>query len=455
MNRHLTLVALLWAATTTVCAQVAQYSYISDRRFTSPDQLMGYDFKPAMREVPGEEPDEVQVGSYSFGITRKNLYVEGADIRGVYSLNEINTTEYGFILRTMNARDPTIQGHLKIVVDERGQVEGLIFKRSNKDKEVIYFLRMIPEDIAAAEAEYFTNKGQENVEHLDSLWTGVEIRPFLRIFNNMGGVQQRVLPSDSLSLRFYHVTTVEEKDNKVLALVKGKKKRRRRRDRDAETLTASAEALPLAGVGLSATAATPAPAVPRTSEGQLVDATVKLADATAAPAVTAATAVTAAPAAPFVLDSVLAEAAPFDSTALAFLADTLALTPDTLLGLLDYALLDTSLHAAAELARLPPVLPTALDTATVDSSDLKITTRFYVDLNSFMRYDDGAAEMQHRTYLVNGAAERINPNARPGGDKYQWELNLHKQPNAYVYLDEQYNVNSIEIDGQKFYMRGQ
>ena len=96
-------------------------------------------------------------------------------------------------------------------------------------------------------------------------------------------------------------------------------------------------------------------------------------------------------------------------------------------------------------------------TAPVDSSDakVKITTQFFVDLNSFMRFDDGTSEMQHRTYLVNGALERVNTNSRPGGDRYQWELNLHKQPTAFVYLDERYNVNSVEIDGQKFYMRGQ
>ncbi len=403
MNKHTLLTAVLIAWTLAAAAQVAQYSYISDRRFTSPDQLMGYDFKPAMREEPGEDPTEVTVGKYSFGITRKNLYVEGPEIQGVYSLNEINTTEYGFILKTMNARDPTIQGHLKVVVDEIGQVEGLIFKRSNHDKEIIYFLRVIPSEVARAEAEYFTHKGQRKVEHLDSLWTGVEIRPFLRIFNNMGGIQQRVLPSDSVSLRFYHITTIEEKDNKVLAMVSGKKDKRKNK-RDAEEnaddqLTASTEPMSLpAPTAPAKPGALPAPAIHKTAEGETVDATRKLAPDSLALAASDTAAIA------------------FDSTGLAALV-------------------------AAE--------------AAIDSSKLKITTVFYVDLNSFMRYDDGTAEMQHRTYTVNGAAERVNPAARPGGDRYQWELNLHKQPNAYVYLDEQLNVNSIEIDGQKFYMRGQ
>ncbi len=414
MNKHTLLTALLFALATSALAQVAQYSYISDRRFTSPDQLMGYDFKPAMREEPGEEPTEITVGKYSFGITRKNLYVEGPEIQGVYSLNEINTTEYGFILKTMNARDPTIQGHLKVVVDEIGQVEGLIFKRSNHDKEIIYFLRVIPSDVARAEAEYFTHKGQRRVDHLDSLWTGVEIRPFLRIFNNMGGIQQRVLPSDSVSLRFYHVTSVEEKDNKVMALVSGKKdKRKNKRDDDSasdvdQQLTASIAPMPMTPPAAPANPnAFPAAAIRKTAEGETVDATRKL--TSDSPAASASDAADDADPATTALDSA--------------------------------ALADLPLVEASELP--------------VDSSKLKITTTFYVDLNSFMRYDDGTSEMQHRTYTVNGAAERINENARPGGDRYQWELNLHKQPNAYVYLDEKLNVNSIEIDGQKFYMRGQ
>ena len=414
-------------------AQVAQYSYISDRRFTSPDQFMGYDFKPAMREVPGEDPTDIAVGTYSFGITRKNLYVEGPEIQGVYSLNEINTTEYGFILKTMNARDPTIQGHLKVVVDETGQVEGLIFKRSNHDPEVIYFLRMIPQEVDEAERHYFTNKGEEKIDHLDSLWTGIEIRPFLRIFNNMGGIQQRVLPSDSVSLRFYHVTTVEEKDNKVMALVKSRKGRKGRKDEQEEAatmLTASTSPIPVALPQPVPSTAVLAPTIAKTETGGLVDARKQLP-----------------------LDS--AEVARRDSVVLAMggSVDSLGRAFDSLGRLVAVDTL-TGVTDSSRLAAYPPVIVDSSAVA-VDSSKLKITTQFFVDLNSFMRYDDGTSAMQHRTYLVNGAAERINPNARPGGDRYQWELNLHKQPAAYVYLDEKLNVNSIEIDGQKFYMRGQ
>ena len=417
-------------------AQNDQFSYISDRRFTSPDQLMGYDFKPAMREVPGEEPKEIKVGEYSFGITRKNLYVEGGDIRGVYNLNEINTTEYGYILRTMNARDPTVQGHLKIVVDEIGQVEGLIFKRSNNDKEVIYFLRMIPEEVAAAELEYFTNKGALNIPTLDSLWSGIEVRPFLRIFNSMGGIQQRVLPSDSVSLRFYHITTIEEKDNKLAALTKG---RRKKGDKESGADEASA-----AGV---------------IDDASITASTSR--DLVATPA--AQVLAQAAPATPKKLEFGLSQpnmAKPTraDSTLPIGIVPT-GIVP-TGAGLAQIGPDSLGLAELDSLAAAEQVLAEALAAANPvaqDSSDVKfkITTQFFVDLNSFMRFKDGTSEMQHRTYLVNGALERVNHNSRPGADRYQWELNLHKQPTAYVYLDERYNVNSIEIDGQKFYMRGQ
>ena len=383
MNKHTLLGALLCLATASIGAQVAQYSYISDRRFTSPDQLMGYDFKPAMREVPGEEPTEIKVGSYSFGITRKNLYVEGADIRGVYNLNEINSTEYGYILRTMNARDPTIQGHLKIVVDEIGQVEGLIFKRSNNDKEVIYFLRMIPPEVAEAERLYFTHKGALKVSHLDSLWTGIEVRPFLRIFNNMGGIQQRVLPADSVSLRFYHVTTIEEKENMLATFSKSRRKRGRGDDQtpsageaiDETQITASATAMPL----------TPATAFAKTSPAF-------------AKTPTAATPATAAS----------TPAAGAQSTGIVPLGEGLArVGPDSLA----LAALDSlGADALAQVGEAPPAA------GATDSTDvkLKITTKFYVDLNSFMRYDNGTSEMQHRTYLVNGALETHQSQLPPG-----------------------------------------
>lgn len=387
-----------------------------------------------MRELPGEPPEEIPVGKYSFGITRANLYVEGPGIQGVYSVNNINTTEYGFIMKLMNARDPTIQGHLKIVVDKIGQVEGLIFKRSNKEKEVIFFLRVIPKDVEEAEAAYFTHKGEKKIENLDSLWTGVHIRPFLRVFYNMGGIQQRILPSDSVYLNFYEITTVEEKKSITEKLGKKEKKVKKKEgskspDTYAETPSPKAKAPKRAkkfGFLSKAIDTDPDSAlvdVPVRSQEEILGNTFEVEEVETV-----------------MLDEALQPignkvpaSIPSDSTAL---TDSIPmLRPDSLLAMLEMAALDT--------------------VPAIDSSKLKITTKYYIDLNSFMVYDDGTSEMQHRTYQVNGVVERENTNARAGGDRWQWELNLHKQPNAYIYLNEKFRVNSIVIDGQKFYMRGQ
>ncbi len=379
-----------------------------------------------MREVPGELPEEIPVGKYSFGITRKNLYVEGPSIQGVYSVNNINTTEYGFIMMLMNARDPTIQGHLKIVVDPIGQVEGLIFKRSNKDKEVIFFLRIIPKEVEEAEAAYFTHKGEKKIKNIDSLWTGVHIRPFLRVFHNMGGIQQRILPSDSVYLNFYEITTIEEKKSITEKLSKKKKKKKGKKEAALVDQEEYADVAP-------PTAADP--------EAQKAARAALLAKAQGIPA-----------------DSAIVKVAPkSQEEILGMQFDNV--TGDTLQAVEELTAVVpadsvTDVQTDSLLAMLNEEVA-VVDSSAVDQAKLKITTNYYIDLNSFMRFDDGSSEMQHRTYQVNGIVERENTNARPGGDRWQWELNLHKQPNAYVYLDEKFRVNSVVIDGQKFYMRGQ
>ena len=442
MNTPTLLAALLCClANTALLAQVKQFSYISDRTFASPDELMGYDFKPAMREVPGQEPEEFPVGKYSFGITRKNLYVEGPSIRGVYSVNNINTTPYGFILKTMNARDPTIQGHLKLVVDDLGQVEGLIFKRSTNDDEVIFFLRVIPEEVAEAEAEYFTHKGALTIKAIDTLWTGVEIRPFLRIYQNMGGIQERIIRSDSVSLRFYDVVTVEEKEKKSLL---GKKRKARGED---DQLSA-----PMPQTAPVADADTDKPK--RKFGGKIRGLGRKRGEDAADPGAIAQ---------PTPLDTVpntTATAPPpteVEERLVAAIADTVETAPQA--ASLEEALgMEFDGRPADSLqvdSLAAPMLDSTALADTLRDVKVKITTEYFVDLNSFMRFDDGTASMQHKTFKVNGVLERENPGARKGGDRYQWELNLHKQPNAYIYLDEKRRVNSVQIDGQKFYMRGQ
>ena len=124
---------LLLCAVMTLQAQ-SMFSYITDKRFKDPSDLVGYNFVPNFMEIPDETEGDLDPGDYSFGISQNNLYVQGEEISGVYSLNNINPTEYGYKLLLMNARDPRIQGHLKVILNKYAQVDALVFKRSGKGK---------------------------------------------------------------------------------------------------------------------------------------------------------------------------------------------------------------------------------------------------------------------------------------------------------------------------------
>ncbi len=188
------------------------YSFISDRKFLDPTDLIGYNFRPSKMEVKDVKTQDINPGDYSFGITQSNLYVDGGDIKGVYSVNNINTTEFGFKLLLMNARDPTLQGHLKIILNKSSQVELLVFKRSNKDKEIIFYQKEISENQAKQESKYFTDRNELIVPHPDSLWRK-KIMPFF-IINNDSKIQTRINGADSCSIRFEEIVTIIDKTKK-------------------------------------------------------------------------------------------------------------------------------------------------------------------------------------------------------------------------------------------------
>ena len=200
------------------------YSYISDRKFKDPSDLIGYNFNPSYMEIPDELENEIMPGEYSFGISKNNLYVAGEDIKGVYSINNINPTEYGFKLLLMNARNPMLQGHLKVILTPQAQVEAVVFKRSNNDKEIIFFLPEQPEQQQKADMEYFTDRWEVKVESADSLW-GKSVTPFLRVHDDAQDEQERLQANDSTTITFVETIRMIEK-------VKKKKKKKSKKKQE-------------------------------------------------------------------------------------------------------------------------------------------------------------------------------------------------------------------------------
>ena len=189
------------------------YSYISDRRFLDPTDLIGYAFNPDLMEIPEKDISRpLTPGSYSFGIAPNNLYVFGDDIKGLYNVNQIKTTEYGFQLVLLDTWDPGKKGHLKVIITPAGFAEALIFRRSQLEPEMVFFLPPLPEDKGDQETKWFTDLGEAVVSHPDSLY-GMTFRPFLRIQNDPR-IQQRFQIRDSTEIRFIEEVEVVEKMKK-------------------------------------------------------------------------------------------------------------------------------------------------------------------------------------------------------------------------------------------------
>ena len=197
------------------------YTYLTDKKFSDPTELVGYNFVPNQLEIPNEGTEDLEPDEYSFGVSLNNLYVSGRDIGGVYNVNSINTTEYGFKLSLVNARDPLQQGHLKIILIGKNYVDALVFKKSSDTKELIFFLPQLSDEKAAMDKAYYTDRREIELLEVDSIW-GTTIYPFFRVYDK-GNVHERLMYSDSVTISFVEEIEIIEKIKKQKK-EKGKKK---------------------------------------------------------------------------------------------------------------------------------------------------------------------------------------------------------------------------------------
>lgn len=217
--RFLSLLFITLFSFSSLIAQI-NYSFISDKKFQGPDELIGYSFRPNTIVYPDKEDpkDSEEVGlapeDIVFRISKNYLLVESEtyeEYKGAYSVNSINPADYGYKISLMNAQNPSIQGHMKIILNKQDEVDAYIFKPSNKIDEVIFYQAAIPEHLANVEKEYFTDVTDVMITDT-SLWY-TTIYPF---FEMDQGQQRRLTPADSVSI-FFDVDTVviNEKKNKI------------------------------------------------------------------------------------------------------------------------------------------------------------------------------------------------------------------------------------------------
>ncbi len=394
-----------------------QYSYMTDRIFTKQTDMIGYNFVPDFMEIPNETDAELKVGEYSFGITTNNLFVEGKDIKGVYSVNNIDKTEYGFIFKLMNARDPTVQGHLKVIQNKYGHVEALVFKKSTKEKEIIFHLPRTPKSLRLKEKAYFTDRWEMVNHDVDSLW-GKSIYPFFKIHKDEKGVQERLQRADSTSISFVEKVTIIEKKQK-----KKKKKKKIKNielGEEEEEVIAEVEEVvpepvkeePVAVVEEKVEEKKPVRRAPkrRKFQGYNSSNSRDMEEEEEEEVVAEAPAPVAKP----------------------------APTPK----------IDVGASPSAE------EVVAAEGQTDEEKKNVKIVKEYFINLQSILTYEDGGSENKKWTYQVKKVVEREDKSAGPDEERYQMEFTLKKGKPIYLYLTGERTISSIEIDGKKYLMRG-
>ena len=58
---------LIYSVLFTTILQAQNYSYITDRRFIGPEDLIGYDFKPDFMEIPNDTEKQLTPASIHLG----------------------------------------------------------------------------------------------------------------------------------------------------------------------------------------------------------------------------------------------------------------------------------------------------------------------------------------------------------------------------------------------------
>lgn len=390
-----------------------QYSYMTDRIFRDQLDLYGYNFVPNQMEIPNEGQKELRMGEYSFGVLGANLYVDGEDIKGVYSINNIDPADYGFKLNLMNARDPTIQGHLKVILTKYGHVDALVFKRSTKEKEMIFFLPEIPKNLRQKERDYFTDRWEVPLTDIDKLW-GQTYYPFLRVHDDQN-IQERLQLKDSTSITFIEKITKTEKKQR------GKKKRTK--DEDMENIE-----LGIPDDEVEEVVAVLEPEVEPEPEPEVKEEP-----------------------APQVQGRSSRKRQKFGGYQNTKTYDVDETEEEEVVMETTKPVAKPKVEAVEE-----PVeeVSEGASPEEEDGKEYKITKEYFVKVRSILTYDDGTTEDVEKTFPIKKIVEREDTEAGPEEERYQLEISLKKGKPVYLYLTSERTISSLEADGKTYLMRG-
>ncbi len=205
-------------------AQQTQYTYVTDRQFHQAEELYGYTLVPNEWEDASGSHGKLRPGEVTFSITRGYLIVTGGDAAGSYGVNRIER-ENGRVLRihTLDSKDPSKQGSLKVILDDNKNIDAYIFRRSRNHDEIIYYQAGLSKTQKLKDREFFTDKNELVFSDDTEIW-GSTIRPHFVLTRSKCN---RLYIKDDVSLEFIEDVEVKTKPIKeeILATKPVRKKK--------------------------------------------------------------------------------------------------------------------------------------------------------------------------------------------------------------------------------------
>ena len=190
-------------------SQPAEFSCINDRVFNKIESLYGYTFIPAKGKLSTSHfPIEIEKGMAVFQIEPTRLTVTesvsfspaGRERKKeeIYKMDivRLDTTSYGYQIVAADHSDADVQGYLKIYLNDKREVESLIFKAEPAYAEIVYYLPPLNEDYVERDALFYTHRLDHPASTFDKL-IGTVLVPFAVLTESDDFYTfKRIYPSD-------------------------------------------------------------------------------------------------------------------------------------------------------------------------------------------------------------------------------------------------------------------
>lgn len=180
------------------------FTYQTDHTFSKKEDFIGVEIIPSAYQRRDGGQGELDLRENTFLMTPVYFIFkeDGEEIR--YTVNSLQSTNFGFQGILMDIKNPTNQAKVKYILTNRNHLAAVIFKPGTKAQETIYTLPELDKTSIRKEANHFTTKDLLiiNGPAEETIWN-TEIKPFFEQSN----YKRRLFVDDKITFEFKRDTT--------------------------------------------------------------------------------------------------------------------------------------------------------------------------------------------------------------------------------------------------------